>query len=430
MKIVLKCFLIQIVLLLPISIYAQVGIGTTTPDASSALDVSSTSKGLLMPRLTTTERNNISLPATGLMIFNTTLNDGQVNIGTSSVPSWIGIKGQDVSLIDSVTEGDNISTKSTSDLLVPGMTVSPIPGTYLVLFNAQHKSVADRLPFSSAQGVNDTASLYEELMAYPGGVPHDLDLGSGEILSPGVYDVGGAPSITGTLTLAGGTATPDPVFIIRGSGAFTTGVGAIVLLTGNAKPENIFWVCGAAMSTGANTTMKGTMLGGGVGAGALSLGVGTNLEGRMLTKLGALSLGANVIISVPTGISPVNLGSLSTFAMWGSSGALSDVPSSAITGDVGTALGALTISGMHNGLQYPAGTTSTSIITTATYSIYQNGTEVVNSSSTINLESSVISLEAMVTTMTVGETIEIRWKVNFGEASLDNRILSLIRSGY
>jgi hypothetical protein len=430
MKIILKCFLIQIVLLSPISIYAQVGIGTTTPDASAALDVSSTSKGLLMPRLTTIERDNISLPATGLMIFNTTLNDGQVNIGTSSVPSWIGIKGQDVSLIDSVTEGDNISTKSTSDLLVPGMTVSPIPGTYLVLFNAQHKSVADRLPFSSAQGVNDTASLYEELMAYPGGVPHGLALGSGEILSPGVYDVGGAPSITGTLTLAGGTATPDPVFIIRGSGAFTTGVGAIVLLTGNAKPENIFWVCDAAMSTGANTTMKGTMLGGGVGAGALSLGVGTNLEGRMFTKLGALSLGANVIISVPTGISTVNLGSLSTFAMWGSSGALSDVPSSEITGDVGTALGALTIAGIHNGVQYPAGTTSTSIITTATYSIYQNGTEVVNSSSTINLESSVISLEAMVTTLTVGETIEIRWKVNFGEASLDNRILSLIRSGY
>jgi hypothetical protein len=427
---ILKCFLIQLVLLPSIHIYAQVGIGTTTPDASSALDIYSTSKGLLMPRLTTTERDNISLPATGLMIFNTTLNDGQVNIGTPSESIWMGIKGQDASLIDSVTHGDKISTTSTRDLLVPGMTVSPIPGTHLVLFNAQHNSVAGSLPFSSSQGVIDTASLYDELMLYPGGAPHGLDFGSGEILPPGVYDVNGAPSITGTLTLAGGTATANPVFIIRGSDAFTTGVGTIVLLTGNAKPENIFWVCGAAMSTGAHTIMKGTMIGGGNGAGALSLGAGTNHEGRILTKLGALSLGANVTISVPTGISPINLGALSTFAIWSSSGAVSDVPSSTITGDVGTALGALTISGMHNGIKYPAGTTSTSIITTATYSIYKNGTEVVNSSSTINLESSVISLEALVATQTIGETIEIRWRVNFGEVSLENRILSLIRSGY
>jgi autotransporter adhesin len=150
----------------------------------------------------------------------------------------------------------------------------------------------------------------------------------------------------------------------------------------------------------------------------------------MLTKLGALSLGANVILSVPTGITPINLGTLSTFAMWSSAGAVSDVVSSSITGNVGTALGALTIAGIHTGVQYPAGTTSTSTITTATYSIYQNGTEVINSRSRINLESSVISLEAMVTTLTAGEVIEIRWKVDFGEASLDNRILSLIRSGY
>jgi hypothetical protein len=172
------------------------------------------------------------------------------------------------------------------------------------------------------------------------------------------------------------------------------------------------------------------MIGGGNGAGALSLGAGTNLEGRILTKLGALSLGANVTISVPTGISSINLGALSTFAIWSSSGALSDVPSSTITGDVGTALGALTISGMQTGIKYPAGTTSTSIITTATYSIYQNGNEVLNSGSTINSESSVISLEALITTQNVGETIDIRWRVNFGEALLENRILSLIRSGY
>ena len=46
----------------------------STADASAMLDVSSTTKGFLPPRMTTTERNAIGTPATGLVIFNTTTN--------------------------------------------------------------------------------------------------------------------------------------------------------------------------------------------------------------------------------------------------------------------------------------------------------------------------------------------------------------------
>jgi uncharacterized protein (TIGR02145 family) len=53
---------------------AQVGIGTTSPDASSILDVTSPNddKGFLPPRLTTAQRDAIASPAVGLTIFNTT----------------------------------------------------------------------------------------------------------------------------------------------------------------------------------------------------------------------------------------------------------------------------------------------------------------------------------------------------------------------
>ncbi len=51
-----------------------VGIGTTSPNASALLDVTSTTQGLLPPRMTTTQRNAISSPAAGLMIYNTTTN--------------------------------------------------------------------------------------------------------------------------------------------------------------------------------------------------------------------------------------------------------------------------------------------------------------------------------------------------------------------
>jgi hypothetical protein len=418
MKIILKHFLIPLVLLISSSLYAQVGIGTTTPDASSILEISSTSKGLLMPRLTTLERNNITLPATGLMIYNTTLNDSQLNLGTPLVPIWRGVKA---SKINSVTERDIIRATSTNALLVPGMTLSPESGTYIVSFNAH----VPNQPFSSGEGVIDMDEIYQALTAIPSGTPHGLIFGNGEILLPGVYDVAGAPSIAaGTLTLDGG-GDPNSIFIVRGTGAFTTTVGTIVNLTNGASSNNIFWVSEVALSTAASTIMKGTLVS---RAGAIALGANTSLEGRMLTRAGGLSAGANSILSPPSGVSPIDLGVLSSFVMFTSSGAASSDVTSTINGDVGTAEGAMTILGSHYGGQYPAGTTKRNL--TSTYSIYQNGVEVVNSSRTINSGNSVVSLRATVTALTAGEAIEVRWKVYTGQATLDNRTLSLIRSGY
>jgi len=60
-------------------------------DTSAMLDVSSTTKGFLMPRMTTSQQNAIVLPATGLSIFNTTLNEIMVNTGTPSSPVWSAV---------------------------------------------------------------------------------------------------------------------------------------------------------------------------------------------------------------------------------------------------------------------------------------------------------------------------------------------------
>jgi hypothetical protein len=48
---------------------AQIGMGTTTPAASAALDVSSTTKGLLPPRMTEAQRSAIASPDTGLLVY-------------------------------------------------------------------------------------------------------------------------------------------------------------------------------------------------------------------------------------------------------------------------------------------------------------------------------------------------------------------------
>ena len=56
--------------------YAQVGINTNTPDASSALEIESTTGGILIPRMTETQRDAIVAPAAGLMIYQTDESSG------------------------------------------------------------------------------------------------------------------------------------------------------------------------------------------------------------------------------------------------------------------------------------------------------------------------------------------------------------------
>ena len=72
----------------------NVGIGTTTPAASAQLDVSSTTKGFLPPRMTTAERNLIVTPATGLVIFNTTTN----SLETKNSSGWVSLSSSFVAL--------------------------------------------------------------------------------------------------------------------------------------------------------------------------------------------------------------------------------------------------------------------------------------------------------------------------------------------
>jgi hypothetical protein len=68
----------------------NIGINTTgsLPDTSAMLDIVSSTKGLLIPRVTTAQRNSITLPANGLIIYNTTTNTLQYNTGTSATPYW------------------------------------------------------------------------------------------------------------------------------------------------------------------------------------------------------------------------------------------------------------------------------------------------------------------------------------------------------
>jgi trimeric autotransporter adhesin len=66
----------------------NVGIGTSAPNASAKLDVSSSSRGLLIPRMTTSGIQAIANPARGLLVYDSTVNQLMVNNGTAAAPNW------------------------------------------------------------------------------------------------------------------------------------------------------------------------------------------------------------------------------------------------------------------------------------------------------------------------------------------------------
>jgi trimeric autotransporter adhesin len=75
-----------------LSLNAQVAINTdaSLPDNSAMLDIKSTAKGILLPRLTLAQRNAIVSPANGLMIYQTDNTPGfYYNSGTPATPAWV-----------------------------------------------------------------------------------------------------------------------------------------------------------------------------------------------------------------------------------------------------------------------------------------------------------------------------------------------------
>jgi uncharacterized protein (TIGR02145 family) len=76
--------------LIPDVFTQNVGIGTAAPDGSAMLDVSSTTKGFLPPRLTQTQRTAISSPAEGLLVYQT---DNIVGYYYYTGTNWVIIEG-------------------------------------------------------------------------------------------------------------------------------------------------------------------------------------------------------------------------------------------------------------------------------------------------------------------------------------------------
>lgn len=169
---------------------AQTGIGTTTPNASAKLEIASTDKGLLIPRMTKTQRESIALTtaANGLLVYQTDDVVGfYVNNSTTTTPSWTRLNS------DWIRSGNNISYTagniSTTGTFTGNSDTSSISG-----FSANITSVSTNYPLTAADNgkVIQSTSASGITITIPSNLPAGFNctvvqMGAGQITFAGTY---------------------------------------------------------------------------------------------------------------------------------------------------------------------------------------------------------------------------------------------------
>lgn len=428
-----KFFFIPLLLLSSVFTFSQIGIGTKNINNTSMLELSSSTKGLLTPRMNTAQRNAIDLPVKGLLIYNT----DEATFNTFNGTNWSDFTTK----YKTVTETGFVVTDLTTFELAAGMTISPPAGTYEVNFNSVYKNAYGTTTVVATKSISDAANelvpLYNLLKVLPvsTNVSHPLaTYGSNETVLPGTYETP-TISINGILNLDAQN-DPDALFVFRtgATGTFGTTSATIKLING-AQACNVFWVAEGAMTVGAGTEIKGILLSNG---GAVTVAAATNLEGRMFTTLGAIDFGGGYA-HMPTTLSKkINIGSLAYFIMISGGGALSTAGVCDFSGGIATKVGAITVSAGATGAIFYAANATFETTTTvagennidsqADFSVYQNGILIPGSFHSLNSNSGLRNLNIhSVATVATGQSIEIRWKKTTAKLQLGNRTLTLIK---
>ena len=213
----------------------SVGIGTTSPHASAQIDVSSTTKGILVPRMTSAQRGAIAAPAQGLLVYDTDTNSFWYHNGTI----WTNLAGNG-SGVFTVTNGAVHNTGSiATDHFIFGRTSLPPNDQDVIesMFFFNKNKAAFRAGYASAKNWSDDSIGL-----------NSIALGSGVRATKGSsVAIGNAARATGNYSVAMGSG-------VVASGENSVAFGSQPTL---ASGTYAFAAGGGAKAYGQNSTALG-----------------------------------------------------------------------------------------------------------------------------------------------------------------------------
>lgn len=221
---------------------AQIGIGTSSPNASAVLDITSSNKGLVLPRMSTAERDLISNPAKGLLLYNTNTLSVETNTGDATSPIWTsisGTKGPDgpVGLIGNtgpaglnvlstyLPSGFNNSMAGGSSIILGGHNNTTL-GIASAIGGGFHNTTIGGSSFIGGGKDNTTEAVSNTIF---GGSTNYTD-GTNSFIGGG-FTNSGTGSNTVIVGGTGNTTSPTTVDATISGGSFNTITGAIDLAT-------------------------------------------------------------------------------------------------------------------------------------------------------------------------------------------------------
>jgi len=273
-------------MLITFGLSAQVGINTdnSTPDGSAMLDVKSTTSGILIPRMTTTERNEIGDPATGLMIYNTTLNNFNFYNGSSWDIIAAGDDGDwtisDNNMYSAVSGNVGIGTES------PGATLD-------VAGHIWQTGIGESVFIGQGAGVNDdlsnNANVFVGYQAGNANTTGSWNTASGSIAlysnTTGELNTAcGVEALYDNTTGIGNTASGWEALFSNTTGSNNTALGYLAdVTTGNLTNAT-------AIGYNAKVATSNSLVLGGTGVDAVNVGIGLTNPSATLDVVGTVQI--------------------------------------------------------------------------------------------------------------------------------------------
>jgi hypothetical protein len=211
---------------------------------------------------------------------------GSVAVNETQAPVTLGAAASFAVLAGSTVTNTGLTTITGNIGVNPGSSITGF-GPGLVTGGAIH--TANTL---TLEAQNSLTVAYNNLAGRSTGPVSVAGNLGGSTLSPGLYkSTSGLEVSSGDLTLdAKGNA--DAVFIFQIASTLDIAVGRQVVLIGGAKASNVYWQVGTSANIGSNASFKGSIL----ADQSISLQTGARVDGRLLARIGGVTLQGNVIV--------------------------------------------------------------------------------------------------------------------------------------